>query len=160
MMEYLFQTSEFGVSDTGMHFLRSGFNYQTIGWKEINSMKIEEGKELHNWMIIFLIGVVILVFGIYLSIRTIDILLHKAMAVRNAKMILFLLIPCVGAYFVYNSLQTSTVLRINYFGGKKYKFSLKEIIREGRLTEFTSFMTKKLSARVNVDNEYLSNQYS
>lgn len=145
-MEYIFQTSEFGVSDTGLHFLRSGFNYQTIGWKEINSMKIEKGKELHNWMIIFVIGVALLAFGVYLSIRTIDILLHKAMAARNAKMILFLLIPCVGAYFVYNSLQNSTVLRINYSSGKRYKFSLREIIKENRLAEFKSFLANRSGA--------------
>jgi hypothetical protein len=117
MATYLFETSEFGVSDSGIHLLRSGFNYQTIRWTEINSIKIEKGKELHNWAIILMLGLVIFIVGIYLSIRTIDILIHKDNAVRNAKMILFLLIPCVGAYsftthFRQEHFSGSIILRI------------------------------------------------
>jgi hypothetical protein len=150
MATYLFETSEFGVSDSGIHLLRSGFNYQTIRWTEINSIKIEKGKELHNWAIILMFGLVIFIVGIYLSIRTIDILIHKDNAVRNAKMILFLLIPCVGAYFVYNSLQTGTLLRINYSAYKKLMFPLKEIEGKNGLVEFRSLMTEKLGGKIRV----------
>jgi hypothetical protein len=150
MANYLFETSEFGISDSGIHLLRSGFNYETISWTEINSIKIERGKELYNWAIILLLGLVIFIVGVYLSIRTMNILIHKDNAVRNAKMILFLLIPFAGAYFVYTSLQTGTLLRINYSAYKKLMFPLREIESKNGLDEFRSLMSKKLDSRSRV----------
>jgi hypothetical protein len=85
-----------------------------------------------------------------LSIRTIDILINKPHAARYAKMLLFLLIPCIGPYFIYNSLQAGAILRINYSSGKKHFFPLKEIARENRLNEFKSLMAGKLGTKMRV----------
>jgi len=147
MTEYLFQTSELGISDTGIHLLRSGFNYQTINWNEINFMKIEKGRELHNWWIVFLLGAALLTVGGYLSIRTIDILMNKDHPEVYVKMLLFLLIPFVGIYFLYNSLKTGVIVRINYAAYKKKMFPLKEIIKEKQLNEFRSLVTEKLGTK-------------
>jgi hypothetical protein len=148
MNKYLFQTSEFGISDDGIHLMRSGFDYKTIRWGQINSVKIEKGKELFNWWIIFLLGVALLALGVYWSIRTVDILLHKDHAERYAKMLLFLLIPCIGVYFVYNSLKTGTILRVKHTSSKKEMFPLREIVKENRLSEFRSLVKEKLGTKV------------
>jgi hypothetical protein len=144
MAKYLFQTSELGISDTGIHLLRSGFDYRTIKWKEINAASIEKGKELHNWWIIFILGAVLLLGGIYLTLRTIDILLHKEHPERFVKMLLFLLIPGIGIYFIYTSLRTGIVLKINYDGYKKDMFPLKDIIKENRIEAFRSLINEKI----------------
>jgi hypothetical protein len=144
MSTYYFQTNEFGVSDNGIHLLRSGFHYKTIPWHEVNSVRIEKGNELHNWWVIFLLGTVLLAVGCYLSFQTIDILINKEYPARIVKMLMFLQIPCVGIYFVYNSLKTGTILRIKYGSNKEEKFALREIIKENRLAEFKSLLTGKL----------------
>jgi hypothetical protein len=148
MTEYLFQTDEFGVSDKGIHLLRSGFNYQIVHWNEINFMKIKHGKELQNWWIIFLLGTALLVLGLYWSIRTVDILLHKEHAERYAKMLLFLLIPGIGIYFLYNAFRTGPVLRVNYSAYKKATFPLRKIMQEDRLGEFKSLAAEKLGRKI------------
>jgi len=102
MTNYNFQTKEFGISDKGIHLLRSGFNHRTIKFSEVNKILIERGKELHNWWVIFIIGAALIVFGVYLSVGTIRILIDGNIAPRHARMIILLLIPVVGAYFVYN----------------------------------------------------------
>jgi hypothetical protein len=151
MTKYLFHTSELGVSDIGIHLLRSGFNYQTINWNEIEFIKIEKGRELHNWWITFLLGSVLLTIGGYLSIRTFDILMNKNHPEYYAKMLLFLLIPCIGIYFLYNSLRVGVIVRIRYNAYKKKMFPLREIVKENQLNEFKSLVTEKLgSKKVNV----------
>jgi hypothetical protein len=148
MNNYLFQSTEFAVSDNGIHLLRSGFNYKTIRWSEVDSIKIRKGKELNNSWVIFLLGLILLTAGVYLTIRTVDILVHKEHAERYIKMLLFLLIPVIGVYFVYNSMRTGIIMSVNYAADKKEMFPLNEIIRQNRLNEFKSLMTVKLGTRV------------
>ena len=148
MNNYLFQSTEFAVSDNGIHLLRSGFNYKTIRWGEVDSIKIRKGKELHNSWIIFLLGFILFAAGAYLTIRTVDILVHKEHAERYVKMLLFLLIPFIGVYFVYNSMRTGIVMSISYADYKREMFPLNEIIKQNRLNEFKSLMTAKLGTRV------------
>jgi len=148
MNNYLFQSTEFAVSDNGIHLLRSGFNYKTIRWSEVDSIKIRKGKELNNSWIIFLLGLILLTTGVYLTIRTVDILVHKEHAERYIKMLLFLLIPVIGVYFVYNSMRTGIIMSVNYAAHKTEMFPLNEIIRQNRLNEFKSLMTVKLGTRV------------
>src|SRR5688572_30040599 len=129
MKSYHFQTNEFGISDTGIHLLRSGFNYKTINFSEVNRIKIEKGREIHNWLLVFIIGTVLIVFGMYLSIGTIKVLIEGNIKPRDAGMILFLFIPLVGGFFVYNSVQTGIVLKLDYADGVKDMFPLKEITK-------------------------------
>jgi hypothetical protein len=145
MSTYYFKTNEFGVSENGIHLLRSGFHYKTIHWHHVNSVRIENGNEMRHWWIIFLLGTVLIVVGGYLSFRTIDILATMEYPVRVVKMLMFLQIPCVGIYFVYNSLKTETILRITYASNKIEKFALREIIKENRLAEFKTLLASKLS---------------
>jgi hypothetical protein len=147
MTNYLFQTSEFGVSDKGIHLLRSGFNYETIHWKEIDAAKIEKGRELRNWLLVFILGAALLALGLYLSYRTVDVLGTDPHPERLVKMLQFTLIPFIGAYFVYTSLRTGALLRISY-QNKRDTFLLKELAKQERLGEFKSLLNEKLSIRV------------
>lgn len=148
MNNYLFQSTDFAVSDNGIHLLRSGFSYKTIRWNEVDSIKIRKGKELNNSWIIFPLGLILLIAGTYLTIRAVDILVHKEPADRYIKMLLFLLIPFIGIYFVNNSMRTGIMMRVNYAADKKEMVPLTEIIQQNRFNEFKSLMTAKLGTRV------------
>ena len=148
MNNYLFQSTEFAISDNGIHLLRSGFSYKTIRWNEVDSIKIRKGKELNNSWIVFLLGLILLTLAAYLTIRTVDILMFKEHTERYVKMLLFLLIPFIGVYFVYNSMRTGVIMSVNYAAHKKQMFPLNEIIEQNRLNEFKSLMTAKLGTRV------------
>ena len=148
MNNYLFQSTKFAVSDNGIHLLRSGFNYKTIRWNEVDSIKIRKGKELNNSWIVFLLGLILLTVVAFLTIRTVDILVNEEYAEQYVKMLLFLIIAFIGVYFVHNSMRTGTIMRVNYAAHKKEMFPLNEIIQQNRLNEFKSLMTAKLGTRV------------
>jgi hypothetical protein len=105
MINYYFKTTEFGLSDKGIHLLRSGFNYKTIDFIDIDELKIERGKVLHNWFVILLIGTLIFVGGFYLTIPIMDALLDGDISKQRGKLILLLLIPCIaGGYASENKI--------------------------------------------------------
>lgn len=143
MEKYLFQTSEFGISSTGIHLLRSGFNYRTISWAAIYATKISKGKELHNWWLILLIGLAITALGIYLSVRAFDILMHKDQPLLYIKMLQFTLIPMIGFFFIRNALRTGLCLSLHFTQHKKIMFPLRELIAKKKLQEFEALLRNK-----------------
>lgn len=144
MSGYNFQTGHFGISERGIHLLRSGHNYRTISFSEIKYIQIEKGRILHNWWLIFLLGTALIVFGVYVSVGAIQALIKGDVAPRHARMVFLLLIPVVGGYFVYNSLQTGLVLKVDCTNGYQDMFPLEEIIKDKKLNEFAAYLKEKL----------------
>jgi hypothetical protein len=105
---------------------------------------------LNNWIIVFILGTILILPGLYLAIKLIAVLLHGDLNPRSARMVLLFLIPVVGGYFIYSSLKTGTILQIYYGDDKTDKFTLKDIISEDRITEFTSLMRDKLNSKLRV----------
>lgn len=143
MRPYLFQTEEFGISDHGIHLLRSGFNYRTINFEEIKRIQIGKGKELHNWWIIFVIGAALIFVGAYLSVGFMKALISGNLPPRGARMIFLLFIPVAGAYFVYHSLQTGQVLKLECLNGTKEMFPLRHIAKAKKMKEFKTYLKEK-----------------
>ena len=73
MDNYYFESREFGVSDKGIHLLRSGFNYETIEFSQVDSLTIGRGKELNNWLAILVIGLALLTAAAYYVLRAFDV---------------------------------------------------------------------------------------
>ena len=150
MTNYNFRTTEFGISDIGIHLLRSGFNYRTITFSEIDRLRIEKGKEIHNWWLVFILGAALIGYGVYLSIGMIKALIEGNISARQARMIFLLLIPVAGGYFVYNSVQAGLVLRMYCSNGDKDMFPLREIIKDNKLEEFKTYLKDKIGTRVQI----------
>jgi hypothetical protein len=64
-------------------------------------------------------------------------------APRHAKMIFLLLISVIGGYFVYNSVQTGLVLKIDCRAGYKDMFPLREIMKSGKRSYPSGFTMLK-----------------
>lgn len=150
MASYDFQTKEFGISNQGIHLLRSGFNHRTITFSEIESARIVKGMKIRNGWLVFLLGTIMIVFGVYLSIGTINALMSGNIEPRHARMIMFLFIPIIGGYFTYNSLQMGLVLKIDCSNGDRDMFPLDEIIKKKKVKELRAYLVDKLGTRVQV----------
>lgn len=150
MTKYYFKTNQFGLTDKGIHLLRNGFNYETIEFSQIKKAEIRKANELNNWIVILIIGLVLLTPGVYMAVRIIDAILNGDVSTRSARMVLFLFIPLIGGYFIYTSLQTGTVLEINYGRNKKSKFSLRKISDNREIEDFKSLMKNRLNSKLRV----------
>jgi hypothetical protein len=152
MKKYHFKTNEFGASENGLHLLRSDFNYETIVFSQIHRIDIGRGKELNNWFIILIIGLALLTPGLYISLNVITALYHGDINFKGARIVILLLIPLVGAYFIFTSLQSCEILKIVYGNDKNMKLSLREIVKKGEIDEFKLFMKSKLNYKVRTND--------
>ncbi len=140
-----FRTKEFYISDHGIHMLRSGFDYQTIKFSEIREAKIEKGMELHNWFVIYLIGAVLLIGGIYFSTLVLDQVIYgDDSGTRSAKLMVVIFIPLIGFYFLYNSLERGLLLKLYFKNGKRTKFPLRRLNRSNQVDELKAFLIAKM----------------
>ena len=147
MTNHYFTTREFRVTDKGIELLRYGFNYRTIEFRQIIEIEIKKAKELNNWVGVLTLGMVLLVGGLYICLGIANVLLNEF----SPRMMMFSLVPVAGAYTIYASLQTGTVLRVKYDNGATHKYLLEEIIKENKLDDFKKLMKDKLGSKVSVD---------
>lgn len=141
---FQFETDEFGVSSDGIHLLRNGFNYRTVLWKEVRIARITKGKEAHNWLILFFIGVVILFFSVDTIFQVSETFLYKGLNMQSARLIFSLvMMSLLGVFFVINSIRSGTLLILEA-RALNIKLPLGPIVQEKRLTEFKRFLKSHL----------------
>ncbi|MGB3849294.1 MAG: hypothetical protein WA958_04955 [Tunicatimonas sp.] len=149
---YHFETEEFGLSDEGVHLLRSRYNYDTIAYQQIMNVRIEKDKELNNWLAILIIGIGFLVFSVYYAIK-----MYLAIQGNHVRTIYieYLLVPVIpfmlGGYCVYAATRSSKVLKIRTTKDKRKKLSLASVEKQGTIDEFVTFITGKLTGKVKVN---------
>ncbi|WP_321306476.1 hypothetical protein [Marinifilum fragile] len=148
--QYLFEGEKFGLSEKSIHLLRNRYNYKTIDLDDVDSITIEKGKDLNNWAWVLFIGVMLLAFVAYDSLKILNLYSDENTHVIYLERLLVPLFPFVlGIYTVIISLRNSKVMRM-YVGSKKYHFSLRRIIKADSYDEFIVQMKDRYkSIRIN-----------
>ncbi len=115
MGTYKFETDQFGITDKGIHLLRSRFNYQTIEFDTVDEIILEKGKQIANWFVAFIIGIVFFFGGSYLIGKVFHTFLFvNTHHVFSPEQILLPILPMfLGAYAIYFSLKVGFVLKIS-----------------------------------------------
>lgn len=109
---YKFETDKFGISEKGIHLLRNKFNYKTIYKSEIDSIFIEKGKQVNNWLLLLVVGLILCSFGLYWSIK----LIYEFFFANNVSRFYYeqFILPIfpvfMGVYSVYTSLQRGLIM--------------------------------------------------
>jgi hypothetical protein len=147
MGKYHFETEEFGISDESIHLLRSGYNYETIPYSNVQRVRVYRGKELNNWLIILLIGLVVCISGIILTYRFADMIFEEGGSPGRYRGGVVALIPFVGGFFIYNSFRVGVMIQIDTLTKTK-RFPLKTLRKAGLLKEFQVFLSDKLKGRI------------
>lgn len=152
MNEYAFETTEFGLSDQGIHLLRSRFNYETISFSDIESVTIEKGKELNNWAAILTFGIVLVGIAVFYILRALHVIGNQEVNVIYVEQIIIPVIPfLLGCYCLYSSTRNGTVLRFRTISGKNDKFPLKEIEKKDDLACLQQYLKDRLSTRIRIN---------
>ncbi len=141
MKKYLFKTAELGITENGIHLLRSGFNYRTIEWADVRSVRIEKGMLSYNWLAVLCIGLLVISVGIYVG----SMIFHVGTESRQAARLMSgaLMILIAGFYFTYSSLERGFLFKITHGNKKEERFPLRELIARQQISEFKNFVTRK-----------------
>lgn len=152
MNNYLIETREFGLSDKGIHLLRSRFNYQTIDYNAIDELVIEKGKELNNWALLLVIGLGLLLFSFWYSFRLFKILDRSEVRVIYIEEIIVPVIPFLaGLYFMYSSTRNGITMKARTKGTWQKKLSLADIEKDKNMDKLTSILRDNLQGRLKLN---------
>jgi hypothetical protein len=114
MSKYQYETDQFGISEEGIHLLRSRFNYETISYSTIEAIQFEKGKQIKNWVLMLIIGLALLGIGLFMAYKVICEFFfannfHRFYMEQFALPVLPIFI---GAYSLYYSLKNGTILKV------------------------------------------------
>lgn len=152
MTKYYFETSTFGLSDQGIHLLRNRFNYETFEFSDIDTLMVYRGKELKNWLVILIIGVVFITSSIWYTLRLYSLIDNNEVNSIYIEELIVPIIPLMlGFYCLYASTKNGTMLNIKTIKNKTDKLPLKELEKSDMLNEFKDLLKEKLPPRVKVN---------
>jgi hypothetical protein len=145
---YIIETEYFGVSDEGIHLLRERYNYETIPWQAIRTIKIHRDRELHNWFAIACMSSAMFAVALYFGSEILDTILETQGWPLFKLYVLILLVAAVSAFFVFKSVRKTWVLRIQCKTKQKLKFPLDEVFQRKQLSLLEAMLEKKLTKSV------------
>jgi hypothetical protein len=146
MPPYHFETSQFGISDQGIHLLRNRFNYQTINFDQVGRLTIEKGKALKHWPLTLIIGIALITFAVYYSLALFNILSDEQGPAIDIYEIVAPLMPfLLGLFCVYFALRKETILKVSTSQMREKRLSLSELEKGKEMDNFQNFLKAKLN---------------
>jgi hypothetical protein len=141
MKTYKFETNQFGISEAGIHLLRSRFNYETIAYKDIDEIRIERGRQVNNWVILLVLGWSFLIAGSVFGYKLLyEFFLGNSVSVFYFEQFLVPVIPIMlGVYMVGSSLKVGWNIKVITKDRSK-SLSIEEIKKKTELNEFLNFL--------------------
>jgi len=139
---YIFETSEFGISEKSIHLLRSRYCYKTIDFSNVDSMLIKKGMDMRNWLVVLILGLGMIMFALYDATNIYLFFNDGQSGTIELKRILVPLLPFfLGLYSLIVSLRKSFIMKMKS-GRKKYHFSLRDIVKSNNYAEFLKSVKK------------------
>ncbi|SDM34111.1 hypothetical protein SAMN05421823_112142 [Catalinimonas alkaloidigena] len=100
MRTYLFETDEFGLSDEGIHLLRSRFNYATIHFHQIDRLRIERAHLANHGFWLLMLGIASLLFSAFYTLVLYEVFTDDAPQHVYLEELLVPFLPLVFGLFV------------------------------------------------------------
>lgn len=156
MNQYRFQSDDFGLSDNGVHLLRSHFNFKTIRYEEVRRATIERASEIKNATLILLLGVLLACFAFYQTRAVIELFTTPSTTTIYMETIVLPVIPgFLGVYCIYIALRKGPVLKLEE-GRKEHKLRLRSIFRDEQAFEFERYLSRQLGPKLTVDRSMMN----
>lgn len=153
MSIYIFESTDFALSDKGIHLLRNRYNYKTIEYNMVDKATIKKGAEIKNVVPCLVIGICLLGFAILQTRHMINIFNDPSVTIIYIEAIVLPVLPgLVGIYLVYIAVKKGIVLIIDT-GTKKYKLRLRDFIKDNTKEKVIKYLTEKLSYKISLEDE-------
>ncbi|HSY62570.1 MAG TPA: hypothetical protein VK796_11870 [Cytophaga sp.] len=152
MSYYKFTTNGFGISETGIHLLRSNFNYKTIDFKDITLVQIKKGKLINNWLLIFIFGIGLITFSSYCVFKLVIAFNDDSVRRIFIEQIILPVLPLLlGGFRLYTSARNGMVITIRN-NRKDVSYPLEDLIKKDEYQDFIDYLklNKDVNSKLNI----------
>ncbi|MBK8367190.1 MAG: hypothetical protein IPL10_07160 [Bacteroidetes bacterium] len=138
---YKFETDQFGISDTGIHLLRSGYNYETIEFSNMDELSILKGRQISNWALALMFGLLLVSVGLYVLYHVLyEYFIGNRIHIFHVEQFAFPVIPLIiGTYTIFVALKNGLVLKA-LIGNKTLNFPIDKLSKQSQIDEFIVFL--------------------
>jgi hypothetical protein len=115
-------------------------SYEFMPLTSIRSINIRKGKDLKNWWWVLIIGLALAGYGIFDILQIFGILNDEETHTIYVQRLVLPVIPLLlGLYSIYISMRNTQVMMVNT-DKKKYRFSLRELVKKKEYNSFCKFL--------------------
>jgi hypothetical protein len=150
MTAYDFETADFALSVQGLHLLRSGFNYETVRYQEIDKATVKRGREIKNVFSAMIFGTGLLAFAVLQIMFVIGLFNNPGVHSIYIESIVLPFLPGLfGIYLLYIANKKAVILIIET-GSKIQKLRLGDFVKRNDMLRLINYLHTKLSSRLGV----------
>jgi hypothetical protein len=148
MSEYKFRDADFALSEEGLHLLRSGYNYRTISYRNIENVTFRNASAVRSPFWAVLIGLAFVGLSLLQSYRVFQQFQDPTVHQIYVEAIVVVILPSfIGVYLLYVALKKELLLIVTV-GKTRRKLSVKGLRAKGKLAEMEQFLSEKLGTFV------------
>jgi hypothetical protein len=148
MTAYDFETADFALSVQGLHLLRSGFNYETVRYQEIDKATVKRGREIKNVFLAMIFGTGLLAFAVLQIMFVIGLFNNPGVHSIYIESIVLPFLPGLfGIYLLYIANKKAVILIIET-GSKIQKLRLGDFVKRNDMLRLVNYLHTKLSSRL------------
>ncbi len=148
MNTYDFEATDFALSIQGVHLLRSGFNYKTIEYVDIDRATIKRTREIKNVFFSMIFGFFLLAFAILQTLNVTNAFNNPNVHTIYIESIILPLFPgLLGIYLVYIANKKGLILIIET-GRKSQKLRLRTFVKNKNTYHLRNYLNARLSNRL------------
>ena len=143
MTSYKFVTDQFGISDNGIHMLRSGFNYETIEFTKVQEISVTKGRQISNWVVALVFGLMLTCAGLFVLYHVLyEYFIGTKVHVFYVQQFAFPIIPLIiGTYTIFVSLRNGLILKISV-DSKTKKLPIEKLSKKSQIDELIVFLNQ------------------
>jgi len=146
MTEYLFVTDKFGLSEKCVHFLRGGYNYETLDFILIDSIVIDKGPQIKNWCLALIIGLTFVIASVYVIVLS---FVKHEIHLTGIGIELAILPIFLGGYAIYQSTKRDYIFKISY-NNKTISLPIEQLKRKGEIGKLIKYLTTNILTKSKV----------
>ncbi len=143
--DYFFSNEYFGLSEAGLHLMRSGFNFETIGFEHIESVNIKKGKSINNWFLLLTFGVILLCAAAFLALNV--FINDSRHTIHIEEIVGMVMLSCIGSFVIWRSFKNEQIIEFKA-SNKKYKYATKDLKEAKRFDDIISFLKERSSVKI------------
>ena len=146
---YDFELTDFGLSQEGIHLLRSGHNYSTIEYQDIRTAVIKRDSEIKNVMLTLIFAALLIAFTIFQTIYIVLRFKKGGGSIYIETIVAPVLPAMIAIYLLIQGLKKGPVLLVETTN-RKYKLRLRDIVKQGKENAMAEFLKQKISYKLSV----------
>lgn len=151
MQNDTFFTNHFRLNYHGFEIIKNGRKFKHIDFAELDSVEIKKGRNIKNWLAVFILGVLITIFSLRKIIKVTPLLKIIETGYPRATIGLYIslyILSFFGMAIACASIKKQIIIEVILRNKQVYIWPLSKILRNKKLDTLIDFLDQRTKLNV------------